>query len=107
MRRTTACGCSCQSVQPSSRVRLGASNPAAALTDERESGVHGQGRLLDGTASDDARRDAGNGRVRRDVAQHDTAGAYLGPLADLDVAQDLGAGTDEHTAPDLRVAVAR
>src|SRR5271165_7501540 len=38
--------------------------------------------------------------------QHDRAGGDAGMLADLDIAEDRGAGADDHAVPDLRVTVA-
>ena len=46
------------------------------------------------------------GGVGWDVPQHDAARADLGALADLDVAENLRPGGNQHAGPDLRVAVA-
>jgi len=38
--------------------------------------------------------------------QNNAGRHYLGPGADLNIAQDLGAGSDENAAADFRVSVA-
>src|SRR4051794_26790351 len=45
--------------------------------------------------------------MRRYVPQNDATGANFCPPPDLDIAQDLGARTDEHAAPHLRVPITR
>ncbi len=63
--------------------------------------------VTDSRATDDLRRNTGDGDVRRYVVQHDAAGADLRAFADFDVADDFAAGRQQHAAADLRMAVAR
>ena len=51
-------------------------------------------------------RVANHSRESPDWCKHDAPGSYLGTLANLDIAQDLGPCSDQHAAANLRVAIA-
>lgn len=67
--------------------------------------VHGGGGIFSGGAAN-AGGDAGDGDVRGDILEDDTAGADLASLADGDIAEDFGTGTDEDAGADLGMAIA-
>jgi hypothetical protein len=56
--------------------------------------------------TNNACRNARHRSVRRDFSQYHTACCYLAHRADLDIAQNLCAGTNHHTAANLGMAVA-
>ena len=84
-----------------------ASDSRTALHLEREGGIHLQRRLGNGASPHDARGYSGNRGVRRYVSQYHATGGYFRSDSNLDITQDLGARSDEHAAPDLRVSIAR
>src|SRR5947208_1312444 len=67
--------------------------------------VHGTRGLGAAGFADHAGRDAGHGGVARHGFQHHGTGRHAGALADLDVAEDLGAGADQHALAHLGMAV--
>ena len=67
--------------------------------------VHGARRLGAAGLADDLRRHAGDSDVVRHRLEHHRAGGDARAMADLDIAEDLGAGADQHAAADLRMAV--
>src|SRR5258708_31841880 len=68
--------------------------------------IHRTRRIGAAGRADDPRRHAGDGGVVRHRLEHDRARGDAGAMADLDIAEDLGARSDQYTAADLRVAVA-
>ena len=68
--------------------------------------IHHERGLLATRRSDVVCRDAGDGAPRRYVMQHHAAGRHAHAIADLDIAEDLGAGTHHHARANLGVAVA-
>src|SRR5215831_15355822 len=80
--------------------------PSDPLIRSRKLLVHHARRLRTAGLADDSRRHAGNGRVVRDRLEHDGAGGNARAMTNLDGADDLGAGAEHDTTPDLRVAVA-
>src|SRR6185295_10118413 len=62
-----------------------------------------------GTAglADDLRRNTGHRRVVRHRLEHDRACSDARAMADLDVAEDLGARADQYAAADFRMTISR
>src|SRR5579871_629818 len=56
--------------------------------------VHFQRGRFDFRMTDDSRRNAGHGAMRRDRIEHDAAGGHFGAFTDFDVSQDRGPGSD-------------
>ena len=67
--------------------------------------VHLDRRFVHVRATDNFGRNPGDGAVRGNIRENDTARPNLGPLADLDIAQDFGPRPDQHPAMDFGVAV--
>ena len=63
--------------------------------------IHHERGLLATRRSDVVGRDAGDRAPRRHVVQHHAAGRHAHAIADLDIAEDLGAGTHHHAEPIL------
>src|SRR5678815_4820752 len=74
-------------------------------TDRVEHLVHGARRFGTAGFADDFRRHARDGDVVRHGLDHDGARRDARAMADLDIAEDLGAGADQHAVADLRMAV--
>src|SRR5579863_7494128 len=68
--------------------------------------VHIAGGLGATGLADDAGGNAGDRLVVRHIMQDDGARGNPRAAADFDIAEDFGAGADEHAAPDLWMAVA-
>ena len=82
------------------------SNTCTALR-IREGGVHLQRRFSNGASPDDTCGYSGNCGVRRNVFQNNATGGDFCSDPNLDISQNLGARADEHSAPYLRVSIAR
>src|ERR1044071_512123 len=72
----------------------------------REHLVHAAGGFRAQRIADDLRRHPGDGDIVRNRFQHHRAGRHAGTTTDLDVAQDLGAGADQHALANLGMAIA-
>ena len=77
-----------------------------AVTIAAEVVIHLQCRLVGGRPTDDLGGYTGYRGMWRNGLQYDTACPYLGALADTDITQYLGAGTDQYPVADFRVTVA-
>ena len=67
--------------------------------------IHVEARLFFRRRADDFRGNAGDGRVRGNVVEHDRTRADFRAAADFDVAEDFRSRADEHAGAHLRVAV--
>src|SRR5690348_7045650 len=84
--------------------------PKSALPSDsvhlREAMVHGTGRLLASGRADDLRRNAGYRGIMGHRLENDRSGGDSGTMADFDIAEDLGTGSDQDAMADLGMPVA-
>src|SRR5262245_6640068 len=67
--------------------------------------IHFQRWLFGGRTAYDNGRNAGDGRMWRNVAQHDTSRSDLRTIANFDVTENLRAGADQHSPAHLGMTI--